>query len=369
MRERRGRGGQNLEERVHVLCTVVVVRGVRVALVSVAGQQVALGLCGDDVLLDAVEERPLGQVEQDGRLVPLALWPLQLSRCGNGLGLGLNVGLLSLELGRGRGSIAVGEGSSVLLDVIGVGRVRAHLLGLNLLARLVARVVVLNDLNIGRTGWNLATLEQEGALWDVPPLKCPVALDNLAPEVRQEEDGDEESDTARDAEDGSGDFTIGELDAGGGTLPDDEYWWISACDTQLQTVQLTSQEAGCQSEVEGNGVEGLLDRVRPQHNAVLGDEEDDRRKDTCDARRTYPGKEDGRDTLDAPVDGPRARGGNAHADDGAHDRMRGAYGETEPRSECQVDRRGHNSTDHAEQEHGRVVLEELRLDDLCADRL
>ena len=213
------RGGQDLEEGVEELGAVVKVGGAGVDLLQVAAEDRVGLLGGDNVNVDAAEEAPLEAPEEAGGGVPCAL--------GTGTdeaSLLLRLGLLVVgpvgvgEVGIGGG--AVGAGGLLALDALlalaleiafGVGGGGALSTALiELLAGEVAVVEVadsaLEVLGSRRDG---TTLEQQRALEDVPGADLPVLLDDDAVEVREEEEGAEQSDTGADGDNDTGNLGTG----------------------------------------------------------------------------------------------------------------------------------------------------------------
>ncbi len=139
---------------------------------------------------------------------------------------------------------------------------------------------------------------------------------------------------------------------------------------RISLMELTGEQAGGDGKVYRHGNESSLDRVGATHDAVLGDEEDDRPKSTGETGSDGPGREDRGHALaavPAPVDAVGADAGDADADDSAHDGVGGRDGQTGLGCDSQVEGRADEGAGHGQHEHGRVVLEELERDDLCAD--
>lgn len=106
--ERGGRGSEDLEERVGILGTVVVVLAGSVNLLNVAREEIPVLLLIDNVLLDTVEGSELDPVEGDGGSVPG-------SRRGALLGLGeLAFGFLDMASRGGRERSDIGVTSITL---------------------------------------------------------------------------------------------------------------------------------------------------------------------------------------------------------------------------------------------------------------
>lgn len=216
MREGGSTGRQNLEERKHVLCLVIIVGGVCVGLFEVT-RKLAIFLLGtNNVLLKTSEEGSLDQPEEDCRLVPGSLGT-RTAHVENIIICVLintrarsNVGL-SLEIGRG-----------IFTDVFDIARS----FGLQLLQGLVACIVVSNASHMGRTRGHFTTAQEKRALNEIPGLELPVAQDDSAVEPGAKENSREEGDASTNTNHGTSNLTTLQVNSAAATLPDDKHCYL-----------------------------------------------------------------------------------------------------------------------------------------------
>jgi hypothetical protein len=113
----------------------------------------------------------------------------------------------------------------------------------------------------------------------------------------------------------------------------------------------------------------VLDGIARREDEVLRDEEQDGADDGGDPRGDGPRAEDLGDAGPAPADIGPADGGDAGADEAADDGVCGADGQAVAGGDGEEGRGRDDGTHHGEQENGRVVVVQVRVDDLGADGL
>lgn len=268
-------GGHDLHERVQELGLVVVVLDAGVHLLEITGKNALLLLHVDNVLVDTGQEDLFEHPEEHG------------AREQGALGTGSDDGLVDVVVVAGRGvGLSVGVVLDDLLltvggaglDVVAVGVNDTTAGGIKLFLGQVAGVEVADTTGstLGLDG-RLRAAEKKGTLGNVPPAKLPVVLEDDAVQPRDKEDGDDESPSGTNTDNHARSLGIGEVNFDGTTLPDDQH----------------GEQRGGDAEVDGGEHETLDDGVFAEHDAILGDGEDDSTKSTGETRGDDPGEEDG----------------------------------------------------------------------------
>lgn len=228
MGERSSTGCQNLEERKHVLCFVIIVFSMGMGFLEIASESALPLLVANNVLLDTIEQGLLQHPEQDWTAVPCSLG----TRTTNvddirihGSRLVIRVGsdlVLCLKI-RGLGlTVAV---AAALFDISGT-------LGLQFLEGLVAAIVVTDGLNIGRTGRDFTPAEDKRAVDQIPRLELPVTPDDPAVDPGAKENGRDKSHPNGNTNNSSSYLRPLEVNPAAATLPDNKHCILLVADTK-----------------------------------------------------------------------------------------------------------------------------------------
>jgi len=245
------RGSHNLHKSVHEFGLVVVVAGAGVQFLDITRNEALLALQVDDITVDTAEESPLDVPEEHITRVPNAF---RLGADERLLLGGAGMGTIDLDLTLGGGSLHLGSGG---FDIVGADST-ASTLHFELLAGKVALVVVADDaLEVGRCRGDLAALQEQRAYDDMVPPELPVLLCDHAVHPGNEEDTDEDTEGSTAANDDARNLGAMKVDIVLSTLPDEKH----------------DNQGGRGTEVDGYEHKTPHDRVLPDQNGVLGDEE------------------------------------------------------------------------------------------------
>jgi hypothetical protein len=186
-----------------MLSLVVAVRSSIVDGLDVANQErVFHFLLTEDILLNTVEEGGLDPVKGTEGLYH---GPSGLTRVALTAFTGRTVGSTSLKIAVNNTVLRAGAGDVRLVVLEGA-------------------VVVVHENMIRGHGWNLATLEEERTVENVPRLQLPILLDEDTVEVWKKEDGGKETDTGSNNKNAAKENTeFSNLDLGS-TLPHDKHY-------------------------------------------------------------------------------------------------------------------------------------------------
>jgi hypothetical protein len=147
---------------------------------EVPGEKVLFTLSGYDVLFDTVQETLFDPVESNWRRVPWACRRLFLFAIGYRELSSVNLLRRCDRSDIGRSGLLVLH-SRMFFEVIGITFCGS--LCSQFVLRRVTLVVVLDNLDALWRWVRLPATKKEGALRYVPPLQCPILLDDLAVQV------------------------------------------------------------------------------------------------------------------------------------------------------------------------------------------
>lgn len=338
MGERRGAGGDDLDERVGVLDLIGVLLGGSVD----ALHALTLGGTGDtglgsvNVVVQTVEsaddnhggdalEENLHVVElvdlagahgvvaeeTHGPAERTALLEELSAEFGLAIGLELFVGRALADLGGGKRPLVGDVGLLTLLEglVAGIGSLGGPGVARESLLLILLNDGVVGDLGLLGVGGGRA-LEEERALEEVVPLDGVVLLDDLGVDVGNEEDGGQNGETATGTQGDGGDVPSGLLVQAqvGRSLVDDG-----------QGAYGTGYE-----EEEGRGPDSPGDGVLADVDDELDEHEDDGAEARRDGGSHAQAGEDGTETLSvvpSPLDLVGTGGGDTDASDGGDERI------------------------------------------------